>query len=52
LLADLFHAIHGEPHPLHPSSGVEAQAAKNADVVARLQAQRERLAANQAAESA
>jgi hypothetical protein len=51
LLADLFHAISGEPHPLHPSSGVEARTAKNADAIARLQAQRERLAAR-AAESA
>lgn len=52
LLADIFHAIHGEAHPLHPSSGVEAKAAKNADAIARLQAQRERLAATKAAEPA
>jgi hypothetical protein len=52
LLADVFHAITGEPHPLHPSSGTGAKAAKTADALERLKAQRERLAARNAAESA
>jgi hypothetical protein len=51
LLADLFHALTGDAHPLHPSGGVEAQATKRAESIERLQAQQVRLAARKAAES-
>jgi hypothetical protein len=50
LIADVFHALTGEAHPLHPSGGVEAKAAKQADTIDRLMAQQERLAARKAAE--
>lgn len=52
LLADVFHALTGEAHPLHPSNGADAKAARHADTLDRLKAQRERLAGGTAAESA
>lgn len=51
LLADNFHAIHGEPHPLHPKTGAQAKAKSQATTHERLKAQRERLSARKAAES-
>jgi hypothetical protein len=45
LLADVFHALTGEAHPLHPRSGTEAKATAQADTIARLKAQRARLTA-------
>lgn len=51
LLADVFHALAGEAHPSHPRAGTNAKATAQADAIARLHAQRERLAAGKAAES-
>jgi hypothetical protein len=51
LLADVFHALTGEAHPLHPSNGTQAKAKTQATTIDRLKAQRERLAARNAEEA-
>lgn len=51
LLADVFHALSGEPHPLRPDNSKKLQAAKNDQRIAALKRQRERMAAR-AAEAA
>lgn len=50
LLADVFHALSGEPHPLRPDNSKKVQAAKNDERIAKLKAQRERLARQRAAQ--
>lgn len=51
LIADLFHAFAGEPHPLHPGAGKKATATKTkqSDMLDRLREQRDRVAAERAA---
>lgn len=44
LLADIFHALVGEPHPMRPEIGAREKARQRAELFARLKAQRERLA--------
>lgn len=52
LLADVYHALTGEPHPLRPDHSAKAKAKKADDRIARLVAQRKRQAARQAAAEA
>ncbi len=52
LLADVFHTLSGEPHPLRPDNSKKVQAAKNDTRIAKLKAQRDRLVAQRAAEQA
>jgi hypothetical protein len=51
LIADLFHAFAGEPHPLHPGIAKQAAATKTkqADQLAMLRERRDRIAAERAA---
>lgn len=51
LLADVFHALTGEPHPSRPSTAKAQKASRDSAKVAALLAQRARLAAQKEASS-
>lgn len=44
LLADVYHGLTGERHPLRPDNSAKAKAKKDDERIARLKAQRERVA--------